>query len=172
MSKGGESAHAMYDRIVNMFSNGFPTIDFSVIPLPPAIVVNKAVNETVENLGEFQKLELEKQKTDIKKEEAEIAQIKQETTHPNNNENTDEKKDETNENTDENTNENTDEKKDETDEKTDEKKDEKTDEKKDETDENTENKDDTEQKTETSDKKLQGGGKDQIKFTKEECSFF
>ena len=69
---GGASAKTMYDRIVEMFKH-FPTIDidWKLIPIPPAVVVNEAVQTAAkieDQVAERQRLENEKLKVEIEEE--------------------------------------------------------------------------------------------------------
>jgi hypothetical protein len=69
---GGASARTMYDRVVEMFKNP-PTfnINWNLIPIPSAVVVNEAVQTATKiegSVAEKQELENEKLKIEIEKE--------------------------------------------------------------------------------------------------------
>jgi len=54
---GGESAKTMYDRIVDMFRNGFPAFDFSFLPLPPAAAMIQLEKDAMAFEGKAMEME-------------------------------------------------------------------------------------------------------------------
>jgi hypothetical protein len=177
MSEEALDGRAIYDRIVNMIIHGLPSFDFSFFPMPPTVVVNKAMNETLENVGEYQKLGLEKQRMDLKKEKVEIEQLQGKSEHetnenePEHETNENEPEHETNENEPEHKSEHESEHESEHN-KSEHEPDHESEHNNSEHESDHESHDIKSTETKSDNTKMHGGGQDEIHFTKEECSFF
>ena len=191
---GGANAKTMYDQVVDMFKS-FPTIkiNWNLVPIPPAVVVNEAVQTAVkieDAVAERQQLENRKLELEIEKEEHQSV-VNSDTTEKDETSESDtsdnEKKEESENEDEKEESENEDEK--EESENEDEKKESENEDEKEELEnedekEESENEDEKKESENENDEKskseatkeIKVGGEDVqtggILFTKEECSFF